>query len=230
MICAIHQPQYLPWLGYFDKMDKADVFVFYDDTQFKKNEWQNRNKIKTAQGWQWLTVPVLHDFGQEIRQVQVNSNVDWARKHLNALISNYSRAAHFAAHREFLEDAFARKWTHLVDVNLHFIQYVMEQLGIQKRTLRSSELGVTGVATEALIGICKRVGADTYLSGVGGRDYLDERRFAEEHIGLVYQEFNHPIYPQRYGEFVSHLSIVDLLFNCGGESLARMRGTAQKGA
>ena len=101
MIVAIHQPQYLPWLGYFDKMDKCDAFVFLDDVQFKKNEWQNRNKVKTAEGWQWLSVPVFHDFGQKINQVKINNTVQWRRKHLNALVSNYAKSSFYNQHKHF---------------------------------------------------------------------------------------------------------------------------------
>jgi len=224
MICAIHQPQYLPWLGYFDKIDKADVFVFLDDTQFKKNEWQNRNKIKSAQGWQWITVPVFHDFGQEIRLTRINNKVRWAHKHAQALRSNYGKAQYFKEHFPLFEDAYARPWERLDEVNIFFVERLCGQIGIETEFVRSSALpGEKGVATEALVKICKLLGADTYLSGVGGREYLVESRFAEEGIELIYQEFQHPTYPQRHGDFISHLSVVDALFNCGPNTLDVIR-------
>ena len=224
MICAIHQPQYLPWLGYFDKIDKSDVFVFLDDTQFKKNEWQNRNKIKGAQGWQWLTVPVVHDFGQEIRHTPIVSKVRWARKHAQALRTNYGKAEHFNEHFALFEEAYERSWGFLGELNMFSVERLCQALGIDVEFVRSSELpGEKAVATEALVQICKEVGADTYLSGVGGRDYLVESLFTDEGIRLIYQEFHHPTYPQRYGEFISHLSVVDALFNCGPDALEIIR-------
>ena len=230
VICAIHQPQYLPWLGYFDKIAASDVFVFLNDTQFKKNEWQNRNKIKTATGWQWLTVPVVHEFGQEIRHTKIDNRAPWRRKHLQALVSNYSKSPYFKEHRTSLESLYGEEWESLADVNIGLVEFFMAQLGITAKTVLSTELGVEGKATEALIQICKRVGADTYLSGAGGKDYLEEERFEQEGITLVYQDYRHPTYPQLYGEFVSHLSIVDLIFNCGPQSLEVLRGPTEEGS
>lgn len=230
MICAIHQPQYLPWLGYFDKLDTADLFVFLDDTQFKKNEWQNRNKIRSINGAQWLTVPVLHQFGQEIRDVRIDSRSNWCNKHYQALVTNYSKAPHFREHRPFLQETFERDWDLLVDISVHFVQYLGQQLGIETEIIQSSSLGIDATATEALVAICKAVGADTYLSGIGGRDYLEQQRFRDEGIALVYQEFQHPSYPQLHGEFLSHLSVVDLVFNCGVESLEIIRKSRATGS
>ena len=223
MICAIHQPQYLPWLGYFDKMDRADVFVFLDDTQFKKNEWQNRNRIKTAQGWQWITVPVMHHFGQNIRDVKINNDLRWPHKHTQALRQNYGKAGYFERYWPFFEEMFAREWAGLGELNMHVVTGIARELGIDTTLLVSSEVGKEGEASEALISICKRVGADAYLSGEGGRGYVEEERFEEAGIALEYQQYQHPEYPQRFGEFVSHLSVVDLLFNVGPDSLDVIR-------
>ena len=223
MICAIHQPQYLPWLGYFDKMDQADVFVFLDDTQFKKNEWQNRNRIKTGQGWQWLTVPVIHHLGQEIREVQINNSIRWRHKHTQSLRQNYGKAPHFDRYWPFFEETFQRQWTSLSELNVYVATGIARELGIDTTVAVSSELGKQGEATEALIAICRKVGADVYLSGQGGRGYVEAKRFEEEGIVLRYQEYEHPVYPQRFGEFVPRLSVIDLLFNAGPESLDMIR-------
>jgi len=225
MKVAIHQPQYLPWLGYFDKIDQADCFVLLDDVQFKKNEWQNRNKIKTAAGWQWLTVPVLHRFPQRICEVRINRTDPWSRKHLQALTSNYSSAPFFDLHRPFFEEIYGREWTLLVDLNVAAITYLAEALGIRTKLVMASSLPVPAEleATERLVAICQAVGANTYLSGVGGREYLDLAPFEEAGIGVLFQVFQIRPYPQRFGAFVADLSIVDLLFNCNEQSLQIIR-------
>ena len=229
MICAIHQPQYLPWLGYLDKIDRADVFVFLDDVQFKKNEWQNRNRIRTRDGWQWLTVPVRHDFGQEIRSVQIDADPAWRRKHWQSLQTHYGRAGHFALESAPFRQMYEQEWSGLCELNLESVRLLCRAVGIETPMRLASELGVPGAATEKLIGLCRAVGADSYLSGVGGRDYLDEAAFGRAGVRLVYQAFEHPAYPQVWEGFVSHLSAVDLLFNCGGESLDVLRSGRARG-
>ncbi|MFQ5658443.1 MAG: WbqC family protein [Candidatus Methylomirabilales bacterium] len=225
MKVVIHQPQYLPWLGYFDKVDQADCFVLLDDVQFKKNEWQNRNRIKTASGWQWLTVPVLHRFPQRISEVTINQTVPWSRKHLQALISNYGSAPFFDLHQPFFEEIYAREQTLLVNLNLAIITYLVEALGIQTKMVLASSLPVPAEreATDRLVAICEALGAETYLSGVGGREYLDLTRFREAGVQVIFQAFHTRPYPQRFGAFVPDLSIVDLLFNCNDQSLQILR-------
>ncbi len=221
MIVAIHQPQYLPWLGYFDKIRRCDLFVFLDDAQFKKNEWQNRNKIKTDQRWQWLSVPVIHKFGQKINEVEINNTVQWRKKHLNALITNYSKAPYFKEHIDFFETTYAENWKLLVDINLHFIQYFVKALGISsKKFALSSAYESREGRTERLVGLCKRLAGDVYLSGKDGANYLDLGQFKKEGIRVIFQNYKHPVYPQLFGEFEPFMSVVDLLFNCGPESLA----------
>ncbi len=219
MIISIHQPQYLPWLGYFDKISKSDVFVLLDNVQFKKNEWQNRNRIKTARGWQWLTVPVIHKFSQKIDEVKINNTVRWGKKHLNTLVTNYSKTAFFRQHIAFFEQAFAREWRCLVDLNIHFIRYLADGLGLsEKRLVRASAYDLREDATERLIDICKQLQGDVYLSGRDGAKYLNTALFEKEGIQVVFQDYHHPRYPQLYGAFEPCLSAVDLLFNCGSES------------
>lgn len=196
-------------------MMNCDVFVLLDDVQFKKNEWQNRNRIKTATGWQWITVPVIHNFGQKIIDVKINNRVNWRRKHMNALIANYSKAPYFKKYRDFFEETYQKEWEYLCDINIHFILFIAKELEIEVPIIRSSTLGVTSTRTQRLIDICKKVGADTYLSGIGGYYYLDFSLFEEEGIKLIFQNFKHPVYPQLYGEFIPNLSVVDALFNCG---------------
>ncbi len=224
MIVAVHQPQYLPWLGYFDKMRRADVFCYLNDVQYKKNEWQNRNRIKTAQNWQWITVPVRYRFPEKINEVQINNTTHWSKKHFQALITNYSRAPYFKAYISIFEDIFSKEWELISELNVYLIERLRSVLDIQeKRTVISSDLNLRNDPTDRLIDICKALGADTYLAGQGGADYMDLERFKKNGLKLIIQEFNHPIYPQLFKDFQPHLSVVDLLFNCGLESMNIIR-------
>ncbi len=220
MIVAVHQPQYLPWLGYFDKIRIADVFCYLDNVQYRKNEWQNRNRIKTAQNWQWLTVPVHYRFPQKINEVEINNSVNWKKKHLQALITNYSKAPYFKDYITPLEDLFTKDWELLSEFNIGLLERLREFLNLHdKPAIPASSMVLRDDPTERLIDICKAVGADTYLAGQDGRTYMDLERFRANGITLITQEFKHPVYPQLYDEFQSHMSIVDLLFNCGPESI-----------
>ena len=223
MKIAVHQPQYLPWLGYFDKMDQADVFVLLDDVQYKKNEWQNRNKIRNAEGWQWLTVPVMYEFGQLLKDIRIDNRQPWRTKHLKSLVLNYSRAPYFKEYFPFFGDAFNREWEFLVDVNVHFIRYFKKILGINTELLRSSSLKVETNGTERLVDICGKLKADIYVSGAGGGDYLDKEQFRKSGITLEFQGYSHPSYSQIFKGFYPHMSVVDLLFCCGGKSLGIVR-------
>ncbi len=221
MRCAIHQPQYLPWMGYFDKMASCDVFVILDDVQFKKNEWQNRNRIRIANdpGWQWLTVPVLHQFGQKINQVKMNTTVDWAAAHKNAIETNYARAMYFERFWPELKPLYECSWDDLSALNIAFIKKLAELLEIPTKIIISSELDVHSTKTERLIDLCRAVGVDTYLAGAGAGAYMDFDQFCASGLKLEVQQYDHPLYEQCWtkapAEFVSHLSVVDWLFNQG---------------
>jgi len=224
LIAAVHQPQYLPWIGYFDKMRRADVFCYLNDVQYKKNEWQNRNRIKTAQDWQWLTVPVRYRFPEKINEVRINNSTQWSKKHLQALKTNYSRAPYFKEYISVFEDIFSREWELISELNIHLIECLKNALQMrEKKTIISSELALREDPTDRLIDICKDLGADTYLAGQGGADYMDLTRFEKNGLKVIMQEFKHPVYSQLFGDFESHMSIVDLLFNCGPESMDMIR-------
>jgi hypothetical protein len=225
MRVAVHQPQYLPWLGYFDKMDRVDCFVLLDSVQFKKNEWQNRNRIKSASGWQWLTVPVVHRFSQRISEVRIHNATRWWRKHLQTLTVNYASAPDFDFHRPFFEALYAREWIWLLDLALEALGYLADALGIRAKLVLASSLALpeSANATGRLVAICQALGAETYLSGPGGAGYLDLERFGEAGIRVEFQAFECRPYPQRFGAFEPGLSLVDLLFNCGPQSLEVLR-------
>ena len=133
MIVAVHQPQYLPWIGYFDKMRRADVFCYLNDVQYKKNEWQNRNRIKTAQNWQWLTVPVRYRFPEKINEVQINNTTRWNKKHLQALVTNYNRAPFFNTYISVFEDIFSKEWHLISELNIHLIERLKDALQLQEK-------------------------------------------------------------------------------------------------
>lgn len=223
MICAIHQPQYLPWLGYFSKLDAADVFVIYDNTQYKHDEWQNRNRIKTSTGPQWLTVPVHHRQGLLINEVEIETANPWARKHSSAIAQSYGRAPFFNHYSHSVLRLYHHHWTHLAALSLETVRLICEQLGIKKQVLLASQLKFSGRATDALVSICKAVGARSYLSGSGGRDYLQTDKFAASGLELLFHDYEHPVYAQLHTGFEPNLSAVDLLFNCGPESLSIIR-------
>ena len=224
MLIAIHQPQYLPWLGYLDKIDKADVFVILDNVQFKKNEWQNRNRIKTAQGCQWITVPVLYRFPEKINEVMVNNKASWSRKHLQALITNYSKSPYFDNYKSFFEDIFSRNWDRLVDINIEIIKFLISALGLNTKLVMASDLQLREGSTERLIDICKTLKGDKYLAGKDGSSYMNLELFDKEGIETIFQEFKHPVYDQLFGDFEPCMSAIDLLFNCGNNSLEILRG------
>lgn len=217
MIVSIHQPQFLPWLGYFDKIYKSDAFVFLDNAQYKKNEYQNRNKIRSKNGTFWLTVPVIikNRFGQKINEVEINNLVDWERKHIESIKQNYNKAKHFLEYKFFIDELYSKKWNKLVDINTFTVLSILKILGIERQIYFELQLNITESKTDRLIEICKKLDADTYLSGIGAREYLEEEKFKNAGIKLVYQEFIHPVYTQVYNGFEENLSIIDLIFNYG---------------
>jgi len=219
---AAHQPQYLPWLGFFDKLAQADVFVLLDNVQFKKNEWQNRNRIKGPSGPQWLTVPVSHKFPQTIAEVEVRESEPWRRKHQRALESNYGKASHFSEEMPLFADALERPWTHLAPLNIELIRGIAARLEITTEIVLGSDIEACPDPTLRLVDLCRELGADAYLSGAGG-DYLEQERFAEAGIELRFQGYEHPTYEQLHGEFAPHMSVVDLLMNCGKDSFSIIR-------
>lgn len=218
-IVSIHQPQYLPWLGYFDKINKADVFVLLDDVQYKKNEWQNRNKIRTPKGGEWITVPIRYKFGEKIDLIKIDNSRNWRKGHYKSLVTNYNKALYFKEYEPFFKITYESNWEYLVDINIHFIEYLVGALGITTKLIRSSKLAIERQKTERLVEICKKLGADTYLSGMGAKAYLDKDKFKRARIKLIYQNFKCPVYKQSFNiSFISNLSVIDLIFNCGRKS------------
>ena len=215
----------MPWLGYFDKILKSNIFVFLDNVQFKKNEFQNRNKIKTAQGWMWLTVPVTYKYPERMDEVQINNRVDWRKKHVKTLAINYQKAPYFHAHFPELERFYAGNSESISAVNRESVIMLLKLLGVDKETAVASAMGdLPEEPSERLATICESMGADIYLSGAGGRAYLDLEPFNKRGISVAFQTFKHPVYPQLYGDFIPNLSLLDLVMNCGPDSLNIVEG------
>ena len=199
------------------------MFCYLDNVQYKKNDWQNRNRIKTLQGWQWLTVPVRYRFPQKISEVRINNTVNWKNKHFQTLVTNYSRTPFFKEFAKFFEQVYSHDWQYLADLNIALIERLKAAFGLAPApAVKSSDFSLRQDPTDRLIDICKELKADTYLSGQHGVKYMDLERFKQHGIQVIIQEFAHPVYPQLYNDFQSQMSVVDLLFNCGATGLERI--------
>ncbi len=212
---AIHQPAYLPWLGYFDRIAASDLFIFLDTVQFEKNSFTNRNRIKTPQGPQWLTVPVLAQghLAKTLAEIEIDNRQDWKRKHLRSIEQNYRRAPFFAERFDRLAQTYVPAHHFLAEFCFDQLVFWLHELKIPTPVMRASAMGVEGVKSDLVLALCRAVGATAYLSGALGRDYLREADFAAAGIALRYQDFSHPAYPQLYGPFLPALSVVDFWMN-----------------
>jgi hypothetical protein len=218
MIVFVHQPEYIPWLGFFDKLARCDTFVIYDDAQFQHGGFHNRNRIRTHRGWEWLTVPIKHGHPQTIKDVKI-SGAEWRNKHLNALSVNYEKTPYFKEYFPAIKEAISFNHELLIGLNLHLIKVVADILGIKAAMMRSSEFPYAGKEkNEKLVSMCKFLGADTYLCGSGGKSYVDQSLFSQANINLQWHNYEHPTYRQRFEGFQPSMSIIDLIFNLGPES------------
>jgi WbqC-like protein len=221
---AIHQPHYMPWLGYLAKWAAADVFVFLDTVQYEKNGWQNRNRIKTPAGPRWLTVPVHAPLGTSIADVTVDATQSWPDRHRRAIEHAYGDARHFKRHRDALDRLYDATWTHLAPLAATSAEWLARAVGITAPTCLASTLGVTATdPSERLIALCAAIRADTYLAGCDAARYMDARRFAAAGVRVLYQRYGHPVYPQLHGYFLPNCSALDLLLTHADESLTILR-------
>jgi len=222
LILAAHQPQYLPWLGYFDKMARADRFVLLDTVQYKKNEWQNRNRIRSASGWQWLTVPVHARFPARFDEVEADETAPWRRKHLATLRQAYARAPHRETVLPALERLLQRPLRRLAELNIEGIRLLADLFEVRTETILASSLaGIPDGPDARLIALCRRFGADQYLAGAGGRDYMDLDAWRRAGITVTFQDFHGPEYAQCHPGFEANLSAVDYLVHCGPGPILR---------
>ena len=228
MKVVILQPSYIPWRGYFDQIYQADLFVFYDNVQYDKRGWRNRNQIKTANKKQWLTIPV-NSKGAQIKHTPINQipiiwDSAWNQTHLKTLRHAYSKAPYFLRYLGLFEEFYARRDEYLADFTIDFTIAIAREMGIRKtHFMRSSELeGISGEKTDRLISVLQAVGASAYLSGPSARDYIEDDKFKEAGIALSYMAYDYPEYPQLYPPYDPFVSIIDLLVMTGDDALSHI--------
>ncbi|HET7086171.1 MAG TPA: WbqC family protein [Rhizomicrobium sp.] len=215
MIVSIHQPAYLPWLGYLDRIAQSDVFIFLDTVQFEKNSFTNRNRIKTANGPLWLTVPVLSQghIGKRLQELRIDNRQDWRTKHLRSIEQNYRKAPYFAERFPRLKALYGHAQDSLTELCFTQLKFWMAEFGLRARLLRASELAVEGAKSDLVLALAAAAGASAYISGPQGRGYLDEASFREAGIKLHYHDFSPTPYPQLYGEFAPAMAALDYWMN-----------------
>jgi|SRR3990170_433314 len=218
-IVAGHQPNYLPYLGFFDKLKKCDLFFVADNVHFERQGFTNRNRIKISNGVKWLTVPTEHcGCSMPINEIKIanKSNPNWRRQHWLTLKQNYCKAPFWKQYCDFFERAYSQEWFLLVDLNLYLLKTMMRFFEIETPLVLLSSLRVSGERNDLVLAACKAMGADVYLSGIGAREYLRIETFEKEGIKVIFQDFQHPKYNQLHGDFATNLSAIDYLFNTGG--------------
>lgn len=218
---VIHQPDFLSYLGFFHRLLNADLFVILDDVQFVKGtsqSWMNRDKIKTQNGEQWLTVNIKKaPNGTNINEILLNDTLNWKKQNLDLLKQNYRKSEYFNQIFPYLEKLYSHNYTKLYEFNIASVEMLMKLFDVKIDLVFSSTLKTTKTKSERLVELLTQVDATHYLSGVGAKDYHVDKPFEDAKIEVIWQDFKHPIYPQLHGEFISYLSSIDLLFNCGIE-------------
>ena len=213
---GIHQPEYLPWLGFFKKMIQCDIFVFYDDVQFKRKDFQNRNNIRTHDGSTLLTVPVKSKLESLIKDVKIDNTQRWSKKHVNSIHSNYTKSGYFEKYFSKLEKIYNKEFSTLVELNVEIIKFINKELKIKNKILFSSELNIHGNSAEKILKICEVLNADTYITGtIWASKHLIINDFKNKNIEIKFQNLIHPIYNQCHTPFLPKMSTIDLLFNEG---------------
>lgn len=223
---AILQSNYIPWKGYFDMIAAVDEFILYDDMQYTRRDWRNRNQIKTPQGVQWLTVPVQvkGKYDQKIKDTLIDGS-DWATAHWKTLVQNYRRAPHFLEVAQWLEPLYlSESYTNISKLNRRFIEVICHYLGIKTIISNSWDYNLLDGKTERLADLCMQAGGTEYISGPSAKDYVDESVFNNMKIQLTWFDYaGYPEYPQLWAEFTHGVTILDLLFNCGKDAPKYMR-------
>lgn len=223
MIVAIQQPEHLPWLGFFDKMQKCDAYIFLDNVQFKKRYFENRNKIRAEEEWQWITVPVISKgrYTQKINDVTIDYSEQWQRKYLGRIQSSYCRSHFYQEFYPALEGALHKNYELLVDLNIELINLIKEYFKIDTACFMASDLtGSESTGSDLILELCLKKEASIYLSGPDGKNYLNLDQFQEHGIKVIYHDYNHPEYTQlNSAEFIPYMSAVDYIFNTGNHKI-----------
>ena len=223
MVISIHQPAYLPWLGYFDKILRSDIFIYLDTVQLEKNSFTCRNKIKTPQGDAWLTVPLKMQghTSAVIKDMWIDNSQQWKKKHLKNIFFNYKKASFFHELYHKLESLYAQNFDLFSDLAYHHLLFWMQELNVKTTVFKSSDLDVGGSKSDLILNLCTNFHATTYLSGALGKSYLEESSFVEHKIKIQYQNYQHPFYSQLHGPFLQSMSILDFWMNSHQVNLIR---------
>jgi hypothetical protein len=232
MIVSMHQPNYLPWIGFFSKIAHSDCYIMTDSFPYSRHSVTKRNKVRTSGGWTYLTIPVDRKFdGAKICDIRLPGDRKWCRRHWETIRQNYAKSPFFGDHADFFEELYCADFEYLWQINEQIIFYLLRCFEIRTEVVRASELrlDVGPGKTEAIIALLKSIGADTYLSGPSGRDYLDTQKFSENGLGLRFFAFQHPVYEQRFAGFEPRMSAIDLLFNVGPRSAEIIRSSGTTG-
>lgn len=219
-IIVAHQPDFLPYLGFFDRLITADVYVVLDHVQYVKgsNSWMHRDKIKTPKGEQWVTVSVKHAPQETaIRDILLVENDKWKKSNIGLLYQNYRKCEYFKEIFPYIENLYSQPYVKFWEFSFASIKMLMELFGIDIEIVFSSDIKPQGKNNEMIVDIMKKLNSTTYLSGLGAADYYKPEVYEQAGINVIWQDFNHPVYPQQFGEFIPYLSSIDLLFNCGIE-------------
>jgi hypothetical protein len=211
-VVAIHQSQYVPWFPYFKKIALSDIFVVMDTVQFQKNGLQNRNKIRNYDGDFWLTIPVTGHKDDLILEKKISGD-HWKQKHWKSISASYSKAPHWPLYKDRLEQLYKKDYSTLHEVNRSFLEFLLESLSLDTKIVYLSQLNALGTKSELVLSVCTELKASTYLSGYGGKAYLQEHDFRDAHIEIEYRESTTPRYPQFHGDFIDSLSILDMMLN-----------------
>lgn len=217
MVVSVHQPNYIPWMGYFYKIQKSDIFVILDDVQYIRRGFINRNRIKTHEGVSWLTIPVENkgNYGSNINEISIKNDLNWKENHIKNIEMNYKKSDFFNDFNDIFKSCLMNDYDKLSELNIEIIKTICRLLNIKTKMILSSALNINETSTERIISICRDLGADTYLSGRGGAKYQDEKMFEDNSIKLLYSDFSEKPYKQLWGDFSGGLSVIDYIFNCG---------------
>jgi hypothetical protein len=215
MILTAHQPAYLPWLGYFDKLLRSDVIIYLDSVQFEKKGFTHRNRIKTHQGPVWLTVPVKLKGHRDLRiiDIEIDNTVDWRKNHLSNIYFNYKKAPYYAGCYPKIIDLYQKDYNFISELCWDHLMFWLKEIGIEKKIVRSSELPVTSKKSDLIFDLCRYFQADHYISGALGKNYLEEDRFNGAGITIEYQDYQHPVYQQLWGDFIPYMGVIDFIMN-----------------
>lgn len=219
-VVVIHQPDFIPYLGFFDRLLKADIYVVFDNVQYVRSSrgWTSRDKIKTRNGEKWISVSTQKaPRDTAINQILLSEDERWRKDNLNLIMENYKKSSYYDEIMPYIEQLYQFRAERMMDFNLESIKLLMRLFNIEIEIVMASDLNPEGKSNELIIDIMKRLGCRKYLSGVGARDYYKAELYEDAGIEVIWQDFKHPIYPQQFGEFIPYLSSIDLLFNCGIE-------------